>query len=224
MPDALASLQALGVAIPLGLGRAFRGIRYCDGDLVAEGLFPQGETGLGLRRPQLVAALAERTEAVGARIYWGVGATALHPVGLAAAGGRLRASWVVAADGLHSRVRRLAGLARPPGPRMRFGIRRHYRVRPWTDLVEVYWADRAEAYVTPVGEEEVGIALLWSVGKERFDTLLARFPALARRVEGSPRSSEDRGAGPFDQRVRAVVRGNLALLGDAAGYLDAVTG
>jgi len=34
----------------------------------------------------------------------------------------------------------------------------------------------------------------------------------------------DRGAGPFRQRARAVRRGNLVLLGDAAGYLDAITG
>src|SRR5665648_584872 len=48
---------------------------------------------------------------------------------------------------------------RRPG-RRRFGLRRHYRVAPWTDLVEVHWARSAEAYVTPVAPDLVGVALL----------------------------------------------------------------
>ncbi|HYU33240.1 MAG TPA: NAD(P)/FAD-dependent oxidoreductase, partial [Thermoanaerobaculia bacterium] len=41
---------------------------------------------------------------------------------------------------------------------------------------------------------------------------------------GAQIASRDRGAGPLHQRVRDVRRANLALVGDAAGYLDAVTG
>jgi flavin-dependent dehydrogenase len=82
-----------------------------------------------------------------------------------------------------------------------------------------------------VGRDEVGVALLWQdhaaprgTGGKRFDQLLESFPALrARLAEGGHRSS-DRGAGPLRRRVRAVSRGNLALVGDAAGYLDAITG
>ena len=40
------------------------------------------------------------------------------------------------------------------------GSRRHYRVAPWTDLVEVYWAAGSEAYVTPVADDLVGVAVL----------------------------------------------------------------
>lgn len=124
-------------------------------------------------------------------------------------------------------------------PSARFGVRRHYRV-PAAKLprvVEVWWGDGCEAYVTPVGPEEVGVAMLWSGRKAGFDALLAGFPALARRFVGRPVISDDRGAGPLLQRVRGVVRGGiardgaadgaaggLALVGDAGGYVDAITG
>ncbi len=90
--------------------------------------------------------------------------------------------------------------------------------------MEVYWADRCEAYVTPVSEREVGVALLWSGEKSGFDRLLERFPDLRKRLAGAPVTTRDRGAGPFDQRPRAAARGRVALVGDAAGYRDAITG
>ena len=67
--------------------------------------------------------------------------------------------WIVGADGLHSDVRRWAGLeARSPKPTAgsaRFGVRRHYLLAPWSDRVEVHWGDRCEAYVTPVASGNV---------------------------------------------------------------------
>jgi flavin-dependent dehydrogenase len=90
--------------------------------------------------------------------------------------------------------------------------------------VEVHWGRNAEAYVTPVSAEEVGVAILWSGRKARFDDLLEEFPALAHRLRGVPILSRDRGAGPLHQRVKAVARGGVALVGDAAGYVDAITG
>ena len=48
------------------------------------------------------------------------------------------AMWVVAADGRKSRMRRWAGIAVSSPARQRFGVRRHFAVAPWTDLVEVY--------------------------------------------------------------------------------------
>jgi flavin-dependent dehydrogenase len=138
-------------------------------------------------------------------------------------GEALRAPWVVGADGLRSRVRGWAGLGGPAPRRRRFGVRRHYRLAPWTDLVEVHWRDGVEAYVTPVATDEVGIAMLWGGGGD-FDSLLARFPDLAARLCGVPATSRDRGAGPFRQRARARCRGRVVLVGDAGGYLDAITG
>ena len=46
-----------------------------------------------------------------------------------------------------------SGSQRPdPARGRRYGVRRHYRVEPWTDLVEVHWGRHVEAYVTPVAD------------------------------------------------------------------------
>jgi len=71
----------------------------------------------------------------------------------------------------------------------------------------------------------VGIAILFERTEAvSFERLLARFPALERLVAGAPHDSPARGAGPFDRRATARVADRLVLLGDAAGYVDAVTG
>ena len=121
-------------------------------------------------------------------------------------------------------MRHWAGIAVSSPARQRFGIRRHFAVAPWTDLVEVTWADDAEAYVTPVGSEMVGVAVLSGERPLSFDGIVSRLPELARRLEGAEAASRDRGAGPFGQRPATVVRGRLALVGDASGSLDPITG
>lgn len=223
MPAGVNALAELGVSFGPGEARVFRGIRYLDGDIVAEGDFPRGRHGLGVRRPTLHAVLVAAAERAGVELRWGVAATGLAPEGVQTVDGPLAAGVVAGADGLRSRVRTWAGLAGPEAKRRRFGVRRHYRLRPWVDRVEVHWGEGCEAYVTPVGDEEVGVALL-ADGGGRFDELLTQVPALARRLAGAPPSSRDLGAGPFEQTVRGVVAGRVALVGDASGYLDALTG
>ena len=71
-----------------------------------------------------------------------------------------RTRFLVAADGLHSPVRRLLGLGGPPARRQRYGLRCHVDIEPWTSLVEVHWSDVGEAYVTPVADARVGVAVL----------------------------------------------------------------
>lgn len=239
MPDGVAALRALGVEPP---GVDFRGIRYVDEGGVAEAPFP-GAPGRGVRRTALHAAMVAAVEAAGIDVRWGTKVEAVSPDGEVRTGGEtLVGEWVVGADGLLSHVRGWAGLAgAPPSGRdsaRRFGVRRHFRLAPWSDLVEVHWRDGVEAYVTPVAADEVGIAMLWNKERTRgdeqgqaggndgdgFDALLARFPEVRTRLGGAAETSRDRGAGPFRQRARAVVRGRVVLIGDAAGYLDAITG
>lgn len=222
MPDGVAAARRLGVDLSEH-GLPFRGIRYLDGDLVAEGSFPGG-SGRGIRRIRLHRSLARAAEASGADLRWGIRAEGLHPEGVETSSGFLRARWIVGADGLHSRVRRWSGLEAGAGKRKRFGVRRHFHRSPWTDRVEVYWADGAEAYVTPVGPQLVGVALLWSGETADFDGLISRFPGLEARLAGAERASGDRGAGAFHQRVTGVVANHVALVGDASGYLDPITG
>ncbi|HEX7597811.1 MAG TPA: monooxygenase, partial [Polyangia bacterium] len=126
-------------------------------------------------------------------------------------------------DGLHSPIRRRLGLDRVSSTtRSRWGTRQHFAVAPWTDLVEVHWALRSEAYVTPVGSELVGVAVL-SSERAPFAQQLAAFPALLDRLPAVG-VTPVRGAGPLLQRASARVAGRVLLVGDAAGFVDALTG
>ncbi|WP_248961520.1 NAD(P)/FAD-dependent oxidoreductase [Sphaerisporangium perillae] len=217
MPTGASALRSLGVRVE---GWPLRGIRYLDERHRAQAEFREGP-GLGVRRTRLHAALAERAAEVGVKVVHGrVEGVRQHPDSVEAAG--MRARWLVAADGLHSPLRGRLGLeVASRGPR-RYGLRRHYQIAPWTDFVEVYWAARGEAYVTPVGPDLVGVAVL-SSERRGYDEHLAQFPALLARLEG-PAATSVRGAGPLRQRVRARVTGRVLLVGDAAGYMDALTG
>jgi flavin-dependent dehydrogenase len=232
MPPGVVWLDWMGVDLEACRGRQFRGIRYVDGDVTAEAAFVEGP-GLGIRRTALSSAMRSRAVSLGVEIREGceAGAFAEGPdhVVLETTTGPVESRWLVGADGLHGRIRDACGLPVTSGSRRRFGMRRHYAVKPWSDFVEVHWADGVEAYVTPVGRDSVGIAFLWSARDDHradYDGFLARFPRLGSRLGGAAKSPETpvRGAGPFEVRVQAVARGRVLLVGDAAGYLDAITG
>lgn len=217
MPSGAAALWSLGVPVE---GRALRGIRYLDGRRQAQAPFRAGH-GLGVRRTALHAALSRRAAEVGVKMVCGrVDGVRQDDHTVEAAG--LRARWLVAADGLHSPLRALLGLELPDRRPRRYGLRQHYPVTPWTDFVEVHWAADGEAYVTPVGENLVGVAVL-SSRRRGYREHLTDFPALTARLEG-PAATPVRGAGPLRRRVRSRVAGRVLLVGDAAGYIDALTG
>ncbi|MEO3796822.1 NAD(P)/FAD-dependent oxidoreductase [Nonomuraea sp. B10E15] len=217
MPGGVAALAAMGVEVE---GHAFRGIHYLDGRREVRAAFAAAP-GLGVRRTHLHAALARRAAELGVTTVTGkITRVEQDRDGVRAAG--LRARWLVAADGLHSPLRRSLGLGLPPrGPR-RYGQRRHYRIEPWTDFVEVHWSRAGEAYVTPVAGDLIGVAILSSV-RRGYDEHLRDFPGLSRRLRG-PAVTVVRGAGPLRQAVRARRSGRVLLVGDAAGYVDALTG
>jgi flavin-dependent dehydrogenase len=225
MPSALAALAALGVELGAA-GRPFRGIRYVAGAAAAEADFAGGARGRGVRRTVLHAALSAAAERAGVELVV-ARAEGLTARGVATTRGEIAARWVVGADGLRSRVRAWAGLARAPGSAApRCGVVRHLALAPESERVEVVFGAGAEAYLTPLGADELGVALLWRGSARGFDDLLAtRFPVtLRRRLAGARALSRDLGAGPFRQRARGAARGRVALLGDAAGYVDALTG
>lgn len=182
MPSGVAALRALGVEEITG--RELRGIRYVDGATHAEASF-RGRTGLGVRRTTLHSALHERALGLGVRMLPGrVGEVRQNADTVTAAGTTAR--WLIAADGLHSPVRRALGLELPRRPHGRYGLRRHYLVEPWTDFVEVHWSRHGEAYVTPVGDDLVGVAVL-SRSRRGYDDHLTAFPALAASLRGRRR-------------------------------------
>ncbi len=220
MPGARASLARLGVDVG---GWEFSGIRYCAPGHEAVARFRRGP-GLGVRRTALSAAFAARADGLGVkRLDAAAGAPAVTGEGVEVTG--VTASWLAAADGLHSPTRRALGLHRaPPRVAPRYGLRRHFRIAPWSDLVEVHWSARAEAYVTPVAADVVGVAVLGPGGGRRFEDWLVQFPELHDRLRGAETASTVRGAGPLRQRATARVAGRALLVGDAAGYVDALTG
>ncbi|TAM70811.1 MAG: monooxygenase [Microbacteriaceae bacterium] len=224
MPGAVRALDLLGVR-PDGMD--FRGIRYVQGSTRAEHVFANGP-GRGVRRIELHRALAERVDALGVRRLAGRVenlAQDAHGVTVAGTGlDPLRADWLVGCDGLHSTVRQLVGLAVAPGPRRRrFGLRRHFRIEPWSEFVEVHWTPGVEAYVTPVGRRLVGVALLGRAGID-FDATLAAVPGIGARLAAAEPDGPVRGAGPLRQRTSARTAGRVLLAGDASGYVDALTG
>ena len=221
MPGAVAALADL--AVPLE-GHPIRGIRYLDGRRRAEAAFRHGD-GLGVRRTTLHAALAAAVAQAGVVTeHRAVRCVEDRGDHLLVDGAPTR--YLVAADGLHSPVRRLLGLDAPVAGHRRYGQRCHVDVAPWTSYVEVHWAPHAEAYVTPVGPGRVGVAVL-SEQRAPMATLLEGFPELTDRLgRDAVRDAvrDVRGAGPLRQRARRRVAGRALLVGDAAGYVDALTG
>lgn len=220
MPGTLTAVRRLGVDPP---GWELRGISYRQGGRAVDHRFASGP-GRGVRRTALHAGLHAAAVAAGAAVVARRAGEVRQDSATVTAGG-VRARWLLACDGLHSRVRRELGLQGAPPARgaHRFGLRRHYRVRPWSDLVEVHWGPRVEAYVTPVAADVVGVALLGPRGMG-FDAELATLPELAARLDGAPDAGPVRGAGPLRARSTARAAGRVRLVGDAAGYVDALTG
>jgi flavin-dependent dehydrogenase len=226
MPSGLLELQLVGVDPP---GHPMQGIRYLDarsGD-AATATFQQGP-GRGIRRTVLHEHLARRAKQVGAEIVQcrseSLENRARQVEVRTSIGTVLTAEFAIAADGLHSPVRLALGLAGATPRRSRFGMRRHYSVRPWTNYVEVYWSPVGEAYVTPVAEDLVGVAILAKRGSGAYEGLLEYFPALKERIAGAPTVGSVMGAGPMAQVTRRRTKGRTLLVGDAAGYVDALTG
>ncbi|MGJ7442591.1 NAD(P)/FAD-dependent oxidoreductase [Aquipuribacter sp. MA13-6] len=225
MPGARRSLERLGVGLTPGVdAMPFRGIRYLSPGHCVTADFAAGP-GLGVRRTTLAQALTARAEAVGVRrVHVRAGAPRQDDEGVDVAG--VRARWCIAADGLHSPARRALGLDAPrrtgPGG-TRFGLRRHYRTAPWSEHVDVLWARDAEAYVTPVAPDVVGVAVLTS-RPGGLDEHLRAFPGLLDRLDGVEHASSTRGAGPLRQAAARARAGRVLLAGDAAGYVDALTG
>jgi flavin-dependent dehydrogenase len=228
MPDGVRALAALGVN-PSGWD--LMGIRYVCGGRQAEADFSAGQ-GRGVRRTELHTALRSAAAAAGVKVLHlaacevvqsseevrvrtqGPGRTP---------GAEVYGRYLLAADGLHSPTRRALGLdvsARGP---QRFGQRRHYGLRPWSSHVEVHWGSYGEAYITPVGSDLVGVAVL-SARRVPFEEQLNEFPQLRERLTDASAATRVRGAGPLRQRVARRVAGRVLLIGDAGGYVDALTG
>jgi flavin-dependent dehydrogenase len=226
MPDGIEAARSLGIDLSKAEGQPFHGIRFCSGggggpSCSVEAPFPKGY-GLGLRRVQLHRLMVDHAVDAGVQLAWGSRITGIREHGVEADGRLVEARWIVGADGSHSAVRQWAGLDASRYNSRRFGFRRHYRVAPWTDFMEVHWGEGCQLYVTPVGPEEVCVVSISRDSQLRLDDALPQFPDVARRL--SCPATLERGGVTASRRLKAVYRGTVALVGDASGSVDAVTG
>jgi flavin-dependent dehydrogenase len=219
MPETIEALRNLGVAIGPSDGMSFRGICFAQGDASVTAEFPSG-VGIGLRRTTLHERLVERAAECGVKLLWRSPVVGMGADFVELASGRIGARWIIGADGPGSRVRRWSGIE-TKYIRRRYASRRHVRTQPWSDYMEIHWGTHSQAYVTPVGPNEVCIVML-SVRPEyaSFERALAEFPEIQRRIAGAKVSSRERGA----VTSMHTLRGNVALVGDASGGVDAITG
>ena len=237
MPDSLEALAALGFSNLDQLLRQtpnhlLRGIRFLDDSaspnpVTTEAAFPQ-KPGRGIRRTVLHQILLDRAHSLGVRFHWENSVQNIAPT----SGGTLvhsnrqtlRTRYLIGADGPRSRVATWAGLTDDSVQSRRIGLRQHYTIAPWTDFVEVYWSNIGQAYVTPNSSNEVCVAFIANKKFSSSEQALSYFPALRHHLAAAQSNGPARGSITLNRKLRRVTNGNIALIGDASGSVDAVTG
>ena len=223
MPDARKDLAALGIQLTAQDGAAFDGIAFLSGRHSVAAHFERGSRH---GNPPLATPFASGGALPAARRKTRLGQPDMRgaePV-WTLDGQSCSYRYAIGADGQSSQVRRSIGLGQGNILSRRFGARCHYRVRPWSRMVEVHWGDLGQAYITPVGPEEICVATVARSPATRMEAVLASLPVLRARLEGESELSKVRGALTTTRRLRRVTVGNVALTGDASGSADAITG
>jgi flavin-dependent dehydrogenase len=223
MPDSLEALCLLGIVVDPDLSAPLVGIRFVSPEASVEARFPSS-IGRGIRRTALHALLADRARERGVVVLWGRRVTGLEGHSVKLDGETIDARWIIGADGQNSRIRHWAGLDQKRRKDGRFGFRRHYRVAPWSEFMEIHWGAECQLYVTPVSPREVCVVFISRDSHQRIDGVLDAFPALQRHLHGAEYTSQERGAPSVSRSLRRVTRGPVALVGDASGSVDAITG
>ena len=223
MPDSVDVLARLGITLPDDLGYPFRGIRFSNETCSAVAEFPAGR-GLGVRRTVLHNLLRQRAEELGVKLCWGVKHVQLADGGVSCNGKKIACRLTVGADGQNSRIRQEAGLDEAVFGRRRYGFRRHYRIAPWSPYMELHWGENCQVYVTPVSSQEVSVTVISRDSALRLDDVLPAIPHLHSRLQEALPPTGQRGALTVSRVLRRVANGRVALLGDASGSVDAITG
>ena len=212
LPDSLVALSRLGITLPCNSGYAFQGIRFSDGHSMVAAQFPHGHA-IGLRRTMLHTLLMNRAIELGVSLQWGVRHT-----------DHLNCDLIVGADGGNSTVRAQAGLNRGSKESHRYGFRQHFQIAPWSDHVEVHWGQQSQLYITPISNDQVGIAVVSRNKQFRLRDSLLDFPEVRERLRAAVPLSAERGSLSTMRRLPAVHNSRVVLVGDASGSVDVITG
>jgi menaquinone-9 beta-reductase len=253
-PQCMPYLQELGLERAVAdLGpKLVRGMRLHGYGVEAVGRFRQlpmaqtpGLAGFGIRRErfdELLRAASERagTEWMPRHEF----VELLRETDGRICGARLRdaggaqidchARWVVGADGVHSRVARDLGVQRRLAWLDQFALVAHFRGVPAAPCAEVHLLPGGFFAATTVDEGLFSVNLvvprrsLRQRGPDDWDEFVARHfaaaPLMGERLGGAERVAPWRGIGPFAHSTRAQTFAGAALVGDASGYIDPLTG
>lgn len=240
MPGGVAVLQCLGIDLKREEFPHLGGIRYRtlhEGETFGAfrgrpGLPGHGHGVRRLRFDALLAGAAAATPNVEVRTGSTVDAVerldGAFRIGTAA--GPLTARWLIGSDGLRSTTRELLGWSRPPSRPHRHALVGHLRL-PGHLIREVVVTllPSNEVYVAPSGPDELLAVVLGPPGTLRapgssvLESYLRTVAIAHPEFEGAP-SSQIKGAGPFRVSSRTVASKGAFLLGDAAGFIDPITG
>lgn len=236
-PLGVAELARLGLLSEIGpRGLELDGVSFHAGEHTATASFSgMDATPLGIQRTYLDQSLLDEARRIGVDVQTGVTVRSLSMQGdevtsVQTDSGDLQAPVIVGADGLGSRMRRQAGLERGRTT-ARYGISAHIRVESLeAPQINVYFEDQHELYATPVAPGVTNVAILLHRAHMRgvagdllggYRAMLDRHDAVFPRYE---LLDEPLAAGPFDVACTRPWRGNLVLVGDAAGFVDAISG
>lgn len=232
MPDGVAELERLGVLPHLDASYPFKGVELVSKRGTRMPVPFRNGNGLGIRRTALSQALfAVASQELNLICMPRTKLLSIDHKQLTTSKSNISYRFLVGADGLRSQVRKLVATEVPTKVR-RYGATQHFEIAPWSQFVEVYFSDGIEAYVTPCGDNQVGVAFLWHY--DRFSPThgragliaqcLSHFPNLKERLSNCVATSETQTIGPMRRKIRVNKLPGIALLGDAAGYHDAITG
>jgi flavin-dependent dehydrogenase len=237
LPGSLESLIALGFDAKHDLAptesAVLRGIRFIgdsassSDSITAQASFP-ADPGRGIRRTALHSLLQDRAASLGVRFHWENAVRSIatdNKIAVVQTNSQtIRARYLIGADGHGSRIATLAGLTAGVVRSRRIGLRQHFAVAPWSHFVEVYWSDHGQAYVTPVSSTEICVAFVAREKTGSPNQALHHFPALERHLVAAKPSGHPRGSITLGRTLHRITSGNIALVGDASGSVDAITG
>ena len=223
LPQGVSALRSLGISVPPDSAFPFRGIQFSDAESSVRAEFGR-VAALSVRRVKLHQLLVDHAVREGVQFLWGARVTQLESHAVKSSQGSISYEWLVGADGQKSQVRKWAGLEPGVSCEKRFGFCVHFRLQPWSDVAEVHWGRGCQIFITPLAQQEVGVAVLSRDPHLRLEKALLQFPILAGKLEGATRTTKEWGDATALQSLRRVTRDRVALVGDASGSVDAITG